>query len=172
MNAIVVPFPKAFSPPPKSLMKLPKPRKGNGDSWVTTHGELAFIPFTWNRFLRLLIIIEPSLHDGRPVDQEMCHRALEQLAIDYTRNCYGEGADCLLRMYALLEKTPAGRFLYTIFFEPPDHAQLSYLEGAARAAFHEFTNSDEEMPAVVASAGAGSGEVLHLMFRSLEAEEG
>src|SRR5882757_622934 len=65
MNAIVISFPKPCAPRPKGNLKVPKARQGVGNTWVTTYGQFANLPFAWGRFFRLLVIIEPTTDDGQ-----------------------------------------------------------------------------------------------------------
>jgi hypothetical protein len=68
-----------------------------------------------------LIVVQPTTDEGQPVDKDLCHQALERLAVDFTRTCYGEAADQLLQMMAVLDPSPIGAFGYTVLFDVPMH---------------------------------------------------
>lgn len=168
MSSSVIAFPKACIPRSRAYLRLPKASLGIGNKWVTTSGQYALLPFTWGRVFRLLAVIEPKTIEGQVVDKDLCHSALEELTIDFTRSCYGEGADQLLQMIAVLEPTAVGGFACTVLFDVPMHASMSQLHSVATTAFEGLiAPHDEELPSITIADGAGPGEIVHLVLRSM-----
>jgi hypothetical protein len=167
MNSTIIAFPRSCFSRPKKDLKLQRPKPGVGEQWITTSGRFATTPYMWQRIFRLLIVVQPMTEEDRPVDKDACHYALTKLAIDFSRSCYGEGVDELLQMIAVLERSPAGPFLYTVLFEVPEHASSPQLMNVVLQAFEGLLfTEDEALPTVTISEGAGAGEVFHLMLRS------
>ena len=171
MTATVIQFPKTYSPPPRKILKISDPKLGAGQALITIQGESAARPETWDEAFRLIIHIRPQFVDGefRPAaESDVCHRALSNLANDFSYSCFGGEFNILLPMIAVLEgSSNTGRF-YTILFEVPPFANAEELLMLAYRNFEELIDDSDDVlpPIVVSEIEGGSVEASHLLGRT------
>jgi hypothetical protein len=170
MTATVLAFPSNYFPHPKKNLVLPAPYPGYGGSLVTSSDD-ARDAMEWYWAFRLLVIIPPNFDQQSgelvEVDRSTCHRALTALSIEFSRSCFGDGAE-LLRMIAVLEGCGLAGLYYTILFDVPEHARMSTLLDIAKEAFQGLVaRSDHLLPGITVSEMPARSEVVHLLGRTM-----
>jgi hypothetical protein len=154
MSAAVIAFPRSYTPRPREELELSAPQLAAYGSFITCQGDEATSPFTWERAIRMLIMIRSDhaeLLNPAIVDPVTCHQALSRFAVEVARTAFGAPVE-LLRMVALLEQHPHLMQSYSIFLEAPLHLQVGSIDRLAGEAFagilHDIAISEIQEPSL------------------------
>jgi hypothetical protein len=174
-GATIIAFPRIAVPRPPRDLSLPAPWPGSRGALITSCGEYATLPESWDQATRLIVILAPEFdRDGKviqPVDKGAIHQALENFARNLARLAYGPTA-AFLKMIAALEECGADASTYTVFLRVPSHVKLCDVENCALDAFEDLVDGNDDVPNIsVTEVYPVSTEILHLMIRTFPAQE-
>ena len=168
MTAAVIAFPRSYTPRPRAELELSIPRLAAYGSYITCQGDNAANPSTWERAIRLLIVIRPNdtdLTNSEMVDPDICYQALSRFAIEAAQISFGLPSE-LLRMVALLEPQPHLMWSYLILLEAPMHLSMDSIDRAARDAFAGIMNG-----LAISEVPIGPTDLVYLLGKALGPDE-